>query len=104
MTGGLAALIGAAMLGPRLGRFDKDTGNDWSGQNHAFQTLGTLILWVGWYGFNCVSTGAINGYGIGAGKIAMTTTMFLGRLTSGSWNPMYCNNGILSGLVAITAG
>merc|ERR1711998_171293 len=114
MTGGLAALIGAAMLGPRLGRFDKDTGNDWSGQNHAFQTLGTLILWVGWYGFNCVSTGAITGYGIGAGKIAMTTTisaavcgattMFLGRLTSGSWNPMYCNNGILSGLVAITAG
>merc|ERR1711998_654041 len=114
MTGGLAALIGAAMLGPRLGRFDKDTGNDWSGQNHAFQTLGTLILWVGWYGFNCVSTGAITGYGVDAGKIAMTTTisaatagastMFLGRLFTGAWNPAYCNNGILSGLVAITAG
>ena len=42
-----------------------------SGQNHAFQTLGTLILWVGWYGFNCVSTGGITeGNGINAGKIA----------------------------------
>merc|ERR1711998_385296 len=114
MTGGLAALIGAAMLGPRLGRFDKDTGNDWSGQNHAFQTLGTLILWVGWDGFNCVSTGGITGNGIAAGKIAMTTTisaatagsttMLLGRIFSGAWDPANCNNGILSGLVAITAG
>jgi len=114
MTGGMAALVGAALLGPRRGRFDANDKNDWSGQNHAFQTVGTLILWVGWYGFNCVSTGSITGYGIDAGKIAMTTTisaatagattMMLGRLFSGAWNPANCNNGILSGLVAITAG
>jgi len=114
MTGGMAALVGAILLGPRRGRFDAGDTNDWSGQNHAFQTLGTLILWVGWYGFNCVSTGSITGYGVDAGKIAMTTTisaatagastMMLGRLFTGAWNPAYCNNGILSGLVAITAG
>merc|ERR1711998_122735 len=114
MTGGKDALVGASLLGPRRGRFEDGDSNDWSGQNHALQTLGTLILWVGWYGFNCVSTGGITGYGVDAGKIAMTTTisaatagattMMLGRLLSGAWDPAYCNNGILSGLVAITAG
>jgi Amt family ammonium transporter len=120
MTGGMAALVGAAILGPRKYRFDgtKDstTGKvlDWTGQNAAFQSLGTLILWVGWYGFNCVSTGAISGNGITAGHVAMTTTisaatggvstMILGRLLRGTWDPVCCNNGILSGLVAITAG
>jgi len=114
MTGGMAALVGAALLGPRRGRFEAGDSNDWSGQNHALQTLGTLILWVGWYGFNCVSTGGIDGQGLNAGRIAMTTTisaatagattMMLGRVFSGAWNPAYCNNGILSGLVAITAG
>lgn len=114
MTGGAAALVGAIVLGPRTGRFENDD-NNWGGQNATFQTLGTLILWVGWYGFNCVSTGAINGgNGPVAGHVAMTTTLsaaaggitsfLLGRMTTGSWDPVFCNNGILGGLVGITAG
>jgi Amt family ammonium transporter len=121
MTGGMAGLVGAIVVGPRKYRFDAETvdegtGNrvNWGGQNAAFQSLGTLIPWVGWYGFNCASTGAITDSGVVVGHIDMTTTISAaaggaativsGRLVDGAWEPKNCSNGILGGLVAITAG
>ena len=63
MTGGLAAVVGAAVLGPRRGRFDPETGRPQAmpAQSTVFQVLGTFLLWVGWYGFNCVSTFSLLG-------------------------------------------
>ncbi|KAJ1453573.1 ammonium transporter family-domain-containing protein [Pelagophyceae sp. CCMP2097] len=83
-------------------------------QSMVFQTLGVLILWVGWYGFNGVSTLAIAGQGGVAAHVMMTTTISaasaclattgIGYLVEHAIDPCYANNGILAGLVAITAG
>ena len=55
--GALAALAGALLLGPRIGKFDADgKPNAIPGHNMAFVTLGVLILWFGWFGFNPGST------------------------------------------------
>ena len=61
MTGGVAALVGATLLGPRQSFKDGTTSTPAYGA--IFQTLGTLILWFGWYGFNGGSTLYIVGYG-----------------------------------------
>ncbi|EGB12452.1 hypothetical protein AURANDRAFT_52202 [Aureococcus anophagefferens] len=108
MTGGVAALVAAKMVGPRT---------DWKRglpqQSVVYQTLGVLMLWVGWYGFNGVSTLAITGYGGLAAHVMMTTTIsaatgclattFLGYLVDHVIDTAYANNGILAGLVSITA-
>ena len=60
MTGGIAALYGAVILGPRLGRFGPE-GQPIPPHNMMSVTLGTLILWFGWYGFNVGSTLALDG-------------------------------------------
>eukprot|EP00756_Hemistasia_phaeocysticola_P036661 Hpha_TRINITY_DN16654_c0_g14::TRINITY_DN16654_c0_g14_i2::g.183298::m.183298/K03320/amt, AMT, MEP; ammonium transporter, Amt family len=79
MTGGWAGLCGAIAVGPRLGRFDPETGavlkiKGQSASSHALlSALGTLILWFGWYGFNAGSTLAFDGPN--AGKVATTTTL-----------------------------
>lgn len=83
-------------------------------QSYTFQTLGTLLLWTGWYGFNGVSTLAIGDYGGVAAHSLMTTTIAaatsclastgLGVLLDHDINATYANNGILAGLVSITAG
>ena len=117
MTGGMAALVGCILVGPRIGRFD---GNGFPvelpQQSVPLQTLGTMILWMGWYGFNCGSTLTLSNNGADvAGKVAVTTT--LSAATSGIctvvwgkvWGdriicPTLGNNGILAGLVGITAG
>jgi len=117
MVGGMAALTGIIVLGPRTGRFGADgkpVSAGFNGQSSVFCVLGTIILWVGWYGFNCVSTGAIDGNGNTAGHVAKTTTLaaalggfttfVLRRVLSGTWDITAGTNGILSGLVAITAG
>jgi Amt family ammonium transporter len=116
MVGGFSGLMGAIVVGPRLGRFDPDTGKAvelYSG-NAALQALGTFILWFGWYGFNCGSTLAMSG-GVGpvAGKVAINTTLsaatatmtsvFLGYAIEGHWNIAMGLNGALAGLVGITA-
>lgn len=116
MTGGLAALVGAVFLGPRTGRFD---GNGvpvaLSQQSMPFQTLGTMILWFGWYGFNCGSALSLSGQlGAVVAKTAVTTTLSAAMsglctvLWGKLWGPGYicpalANNGILGGLVGITA-
>jgi len=110
MTGGIVALIGAYMLGPRAGR---EWGRPPEASNLAIASLGTFILWVGWYGFNVGSTlGAsdVNQLGL----VAVNTTlaaaagalgaMFLKHWLTRGWNMSFILNGSLAGLVGITAG
>lgn len=114
MTGGVCALVACTICGPRRGRFDSNgTPQDMPQQSPVFQQLGTLLLWFGWYGFNCASTLAISGLSGVAAKVAVTTTIgaatggltavILGKYVSGIVDPGLANNGILAGLVAITA-
>lgn len=114
VVGGVTALIGAIVLGPRLGRFTKEGYViEMPANSPAFQVLGTFCLWFGWYGFNPGSTGCFYDCTQIASKVAVNTTiaaatggltvlfvsMFLGR--PGDIGPML--NGILSALVAITS-
>lgn len=112
MTGGMAALVFAAVLGPRIGRFDADgTPVDIAPHNIALQALGTFILWFGWYGFNCGSTLAFNGNG--AGSVAVTTTLapaaavttaiIFCKAVYGTFDIGVALNAALAGLVSITA-
>jgi Amt family ammonium transporter len=111
-VGGLAAFIGAAMVGPRIGKFNKDgTPNSIKGHNVPFIVIGTFILFFGWFGFNPGSTLAATDLRISA--IAVNT--FLAGVTgaivalywtfakTGKMNITMGCNGCLAGLVAITA-
>ncbi|MFB6298064.1 MAG: ammonium transporter [Salinirussus sp.] len=114
--GGIAGLTAAAILGPRMGRYDDDgSANVIPGHSMTFAVLGTLILAFGWYGFN-VGTSAIisDGFlGDQLGRVAMTTTisMAMGAIGAAgvSWSrtgkvdTLYVANGLLAGLVGITA-
>src|SRR5690606_6702443 len=61
LTGACAALAGTILLKPRIGRFNKDgTANEIPGHNQVYTSLGVLILWVGWFGFNAGSTAAVD--------------------------------------------
>jgi len=118
MCGGVAALVGATLLGPRQSFKDGTTQTPTYGP--VFQTMGTLILWFGWYGFNGGSTLYIVGYGQVAAKVMVCTTLSaacgaLSTLAIGSYLDSmaagkavikleYANNGVLAGLVGITAG
>jgi len=117
MTGGIAALIGAAVVGPRKGRFDESKKPlPMPAHNTTFQVLGTFILWIGWYGFNPGSTLALTG-GNGHTMSRCVTTTTLSAATGGltvlfldkcigskTWDVGMLCNGILAGLVSITAG
>ena len=110
MTGGIVALVGAYMVGPRAGRV---FGRPPPASNLAIASLGTLILWFGWYGFNVGSTlsaGDPNQMGLvvvnttlaaAAGALA---AMFHTYFVTKTWNVSFILNGALAGLVAITAG
>lgn len=114
MVGGWSGLMGAYIVGPRKGRFEKaEDAVDFTTHSIPMQAFGTLILWFGWYGFNCGSTVAVSGaMGTGA-LVAVTTTLaaaagglttaILGRSLHGKWNIGLACNGILGGLVSITA-
>ena len=115
MVGGISALIGAAMLGPRIGKFTKDkTGkitkvNAFPGHNLPIGALGVFILWFGWYGFN----GAACKSGDQLASVFLTTTvapavatvvcMIFTWLKYGKPDVSMCLNASLAGLVAITA-
>ncbi|EFN53469.1 hypothetical protein CHLNCDRAFT_136742 [Chlorella variabilis] len=115
MVGGSAALVGATMLGPRLGRFTKD-GHviQFDNSSPANMALGVFILWLGWYGFNAGSTQCFYGCMSVAALVAVNTTLatgaggltclFLAVLNGnpGDIGPLL--NGILAGAVSITAG
>lgn len=114
MTGGVAAFVGAWLLGPRSGRFIDGVPVELPQLSFVYQTLGTLCLWMGWYGFNGVSTLYIVGYGevaaramvntTIAGGFACVTSVTVAYLRLGYVDITAANNGVLGGLVAITAG
>jgi ammonium transporter, Amt family len=112
MTGGVAALMGAAVLGPRIGKYGPD-GRPRAvlGHNIPYAVLGTFILLVGWFGFNPGSELAADD---AIGGIALTTTLAAAAgaitamlyiwVTSGKPDVAMAANGMLAGLVGITAG
>jgi Amt family ammonium transporter len=112
-VGGVLALTGAIALGPRIGRkFKRDGGGMPPGHNMTLASLGAVILWFGWYGFNPGSTlSAMDFEGIG--RVATNTTLAAcaGALVavlwvfprSKKWDVGISINGLLAGLVAITA-
>jgi Amt family ammonium transporter len=113
MTGGVMALVGAWLLGPRLGKYNRDgSPNAIPGHNIPMAVIGTFILAFGWFGFNAGST--LAGTDLRISVIAVNTMLAsaTGAVASTLWmwlyrtkNPdpsMMCN-GMLAGLVAITA-
>ena len=110
-VGGWAALVGAAILGPRLGKYQNGRVNALPGHNMGFATLGCLILWIGWFGFNPGSELAATA---NVPYIAVTTNLaaaaggvtstFTSWLRDGKPDLSMTINGILAGLVGITAG
>jgi Amt family ammonium transporter len=114
MTGGVAALLGAAIIGPRTGRFDPDKAEQFNPHNVPMVVLGTFILWFGWYGFNCGSTVSMTGDAANtAALVAMTTTLsaatggltvfYIRLAVTKKYDLCGLANGILAGLVSITA-
>lgn len=110
LCGAMLALGGAIMLGPRKGRV---WGSPPKPHNIVYATLGTMILWLGWYGFNPGSALAISNNGF-VGLVTVNTTlaacigafvavMFV-YFRTGKWDLPAALNGSLAGLVAITAG
>ncbi len=115
-VGGIAGLMGAILVGPRLGKYSRDGSvNAIPGHNIAIASLGMFILWFGWYGFNPGSTLALSGGASElAARVAVTTTLsaaaggavaaVASKLLSGNYDLGLTINGVLGGLVAITAG
>ena len=116
MVGGISALIGAKILGPRIGKFKKDANgeitkvNAFPGHSIALGALGVFILWLGWYGFNGAAATSLGQLG----SIFLTTTvapavatvvcMIFTWVKYGKPDVSMCLNASLAGLVAITAG
>ena len=115
-VGGITALIGAIMVGPRLGKYVKDkTGkvkkvNAIPGHSITLGALGCFILWFGWYGFN--GAAAWDGNSLAsifvtttiAPAVATCTTMIFTWIKNGKPDVSMCLNGSLAGLVGVTAG
>ncbi|WP_414529585.1 ammonium transporter [Nodularia chucula] len=110
-VGGWAALMGAAFLGPRIGKYQDGQVIALPGHNMSIATLGCLILWLGWFGFNPGSTMAADPNAIA--HIAVTTNMAAAAGAIGATGTAWIYlgkpdlsmiiNGVLAGLVAITA-
>ena len=115
-VGGWAALMGAIILGPRVGKYIKNgkkiTVKAIPGHNLPLASLGVFILWFGWFGFNCGST--LSGTDLSIAHVAVTTTlaasagaifaMMTTWFTMGKPDVSMSLNGALAGLVGITAG
>ncbi len=114
-VGGWAALVGAFVLGPRKGKYVGKNGSTivkaMPGHNIPLAALGVFILWFGWYGFNAGST--LSGMSVDIARVAVTTTL---AASAGALSAMFVSwimfkkpdasmtmNGVLAGLVAITA-
>lgn len=115
MVGGICALIGASLLGARIGKFDRDSSGKvtkvhaFPGSNIANGALGCFILWFGWYGFNGAAATDIPTLGsvllttTVAPAVATVTAMIFTWLKYGKPDVSMCLNASLAGLVAITA-
>lgn len=114
-SGVISALIGAKILGPRIGKFTKDKSgkitkvNAFPGHNLAIGALGVFILWLGWYGFNGAAATSVEQLGsifvttTIAPAIATVTCMIFTWVRYGKPDVSMCLNASLAGLVAITA-
>ena len=116
MVGGIAALVGAWILGPRLGKYERDENgkvvkvNAFPGHNIVIGALGVFILWLGWYGFNGAAAttpselASIFLTTTIAPAVATCTTMIFTWIKNGKPDVSMCLNASLAGLVGITAG
>ena len=116
MVGGIAALVGAIFLGPRIGKYVKDASgkvtkvNAIPGHSITLGALGVFILWLGWYGFNgAAATSASELAAIFltttvAPSVATVTTMIYTWIKNGKPDVSMCLNASLAGLVGVTAG
>ena len=115
MVGGISALIGAKLLGPRIGKFEKDKSgkivkvNAFPGHNLPIGCLGVFILWLGWYGFNGAACTSLEQLGsvflttTVAPAIATVVCMIFTWIKYGKPDVSMCLNASIAGLVAITA-
>ena len=115
MVGGISALIGAKMLGPRIGKFNHDASgkvikvNAFPGHSIALGALGVFILWLGWYGFNGAAATSVEQLGsiflptTVAPAVATGVCMIFTWIKYGKPDVSMCLNASLAGLVAITA-
>lgn len=115
MVGGISALIGAALLGPRIGKFTRDKAgkitkvNAFPGHNLPLGCLGVFILWLGWYGFNGAAATSVDELGAIfvtttiAPSVATVVCMVFTWIKYGKPDVSMCLNASLAGLVAITA-
>ena len=115
MVGGICALIGASMLGPRIGKFERDKDgkvkkvNAFPGHNLVIAALGVFILWLGWYGFNGAAATDVPTLGsvflttTVAPAVATVVCMIFTWVKYGKPDVSMCLNASLAGLVAITA-
>ena len=116
MVGGIAALVGAAILGPRIGKYVKDKNgkvikvNAIPGHSIPLGALGVFILWLGWYGFNGAAATNITELSsiflttTIAPSVATCTTLIYTWVKNGKPDVSMCLNASLAGLVAVTAG
>jgi Amt family ammonium transporter len=116
MVGGIAALIGAVILGPRIGKYVKDKDgrvvkvNAIPGHSIPLGALGVFILWLGWYGFNgaaATSPAELSSIFLTttiAPAVATCTTMIYTWIKNGKPDVSMCLNASLAGLVGVTAG
>ena len=116
MVGGIAALIGASMLGERIGKYERDKNgkvikvNAIPGHSITLGALGVFILWLGWYGFNgaaATSVSELSSIFITttiAPSVATVTTMIYTWVRNGKPDVSMCLNASLAGLVGVTAG
>jgi Amt family ammonium transporter len=111
-VGGVAGLAGAIVLGPRIGKFNKDgSANSLPGHHLPMAMLGTFILLFGWFGFNAASTFAATDVQFAtvaantaiAGAFGAVAAMFAMQAKTGKPDPGMMVNGMLAGLVAVTA-
>ncbi len=115
MVGGICAFIGAWMLGPRMGKFERDRNgkvtkvNAFPGHNLVIAALGVFILWLGWYGFNGAAATDVPTMGsvflttTVAPAVATVVCMLFTWIKYGKPDVSMCLNASLAGLVAITA-
>eukprot|EP01023_Acetabularia_acetabulum_P051316 TRINITY_DN5658_c0_g1_i2.p1 TRINITY_DN5658_c0_g1~~TRINITY_DN5658_c0_g1_i2.p1 ORF type:complete len:638 (+),score=115.08 TRINITY_DN5658_c0_g1_i2:39-1952(+) len=119
MTGGFAGMWGAAVVGPRIGRFQNGKVNAMPGHNASLAVLGVFILWFGWFGFNPGSTLGLHNLSMIASRCAVNTTLSAASATLITllfmmilnffetkhiiWDLIGTSNGTLAGLVGITA-
>lgn len=116
MVGGIAALIGAIFLGPRIGKYVKDSSgkvvkiNAIPGHSITLGALGVFILWLGWYGFNGAAATSVSELAsiflttTVAPSVATVTTLIFTWIKNGKPDVSMCLNASLAGLVGVTAG